>query len=75
MNIFEHFICPICALQLNKINNTYKCEKGHCFDLSASGYVNLLKPGKKNNAKAGDSKDMIRARTSFFESGTSVLVH
>ena len=69
MNIFEHFICPICALRLTKIGGTYKCNNGHSFDISSSGYVNLLKPGKKNNAKAGDSKEMIKARTGFFECG------
>ena len=44
-------------------------KKNHNFDISASGYVNLLKPGKMNNFKAGDSKEMIKARTSFLSSG------
>lgn len=39
---------------------------GHSFDIAASGYINLLKPGKMNNARAGDSKEMIRARSNFF---------
>ena len=63
------FLCPICKKALFKDNNTYKCEANHSFDISSSGYVNLLNPGKMNNKKAGDSKEMIRARTSFFESG------
>ena len=69
MNIFEHLICPVCSLPLSLWDKTLRCENKHSFDISSSGYVNLLKPGKKNNAKAGDSKEMIRARTSFFESG------
>ena len=69
MNIFERLICPICSLPLFKEANCLKCENRHSFDLASSGYVNLLKPGKMNNAKAGDSREMIRARTDFFECG------
>ena len=68
MNIFQHFICPVCKSQLSKIDNQLKCDNNHSFDFSSSGYINLLNPGKKNNAKAGDSKEMIRARTGFFAS-------
>lgn len=67
MNIFEHLICPICSLSLYKSDKTLKCDRCHSFDISSAGYVNLLKPGKKNNARAGDSKEMIKARTEFFE--------
>ncbi|MBQ3018357.1 MAG: methyltransferase domain-containing protein [Clostridia bacterium] len=63
------FLCPICAKELSKCESTLKCASNHSFDYSKSGYVNLLNPGKMNNAKAGDSKEMIRARTEFFESG------
>ena len=69
MNIFERLICPVCSLPLIKQNSSLKCENRHSFDFSSSGYINLLKPGKKNNAKAGDSREMIKARTDFFESG------
>ena len=68
MNIFEGLICPVCSAALMKQESTLRCENRHCFDIASSGYVNLLKPGKKNNAKAGDSREMIRARTDFFES-------
>ena len=69
MDIFEHLICPVCKLSLKKYDNSLKCEAGHCFDFASSGYINLLKPGKKNNAKAGDSREMIKARSDFFTSG------
>jgi len=69
MNIFERLICPVCAAPLAKQDRSLKCEKGHCFDFASSGYINLLKPGKKNNAKAGDSREMIKARTDFFQCG------
>lgn len=67
--VFIMFICPICKSELYKADNSYKCENKHSYDISSSGYVNLLNPGKMNNAKAGDSKEMVRARTSFFECG------
>ena len=69
MNIFERLICPVCSLPLFHEGCSLKCESRHCFDIASSGYVNLLKPGKMNNAKAGDSREMIRARTDFFECG------
>lgn len=68
MNIFDHLICPICSSSFSLTNASLKCEQNHSFDLSSSGYVNLLKPGKKNNARAGDSREMIKARRDFFQS-------
>jgi 23S rRNA (guanine745-N1)-methyltransferase len=61
------FLCPICKKELKRIENSLKCENNHSFDYAKSGYVNLLNPGKQNNRVAGDSKEMIRARTRFFE--------
>ncbi len=37
--------------------------------MAASGYVNLLPPGKMNNAKTGDGKEMLRARVNFLSGG------
>ena len=61
--------CPVCGGKLEKSDNSLKCEAGHSFDFAKSGYINLLNPGKKNNAKAGESKEMIQARSSFFAYG------
>ncbi|MBO5357135.1 MAG: methyltransferase domain-containing protein [Clostridia bacterium] len=66
MNFESYFKCPICKGDFSRAGNSLKCEKGHSFDIASSGYINLLKPGKMNNAKAGDSKEMIRARSNFF---------
>ena len=66
MNFEDFLLCPTCRSKLSKLNNSLKCINGHCFDIASSGYINLLKPGKMNNAKAGDSKEMIRARSNFF---------
>lgn len=69
MNIEKHLMCPLCKNPLLRQDNCLKCIKNHSFDFAKSGYINLLNPGKKNNARAGDSKEMIRARSLFFSSG------
>ena len=69
MKFEDYFICPICKTEFTRVENSLKCVNKHSFDISSSGYINLLKPGKMNNAKAGDSKEMIRARSNFFECG------
>ena len=62
-------ICPICQGALSQADSSLKCPLSHSYDFSKSGYINLLRPGKKNNAKAGDSKEMIASRSLFFSSG------
>lgn len=66
MEFERYFRCPICRNRFTLVGNSLKCDKGHSFDIASSGYINLLKPGKMNNSKAGDSKEMIRARSNFF---------
>lgn len=59
------FLCPKCKSALTKIGNSLKCEKGHCFDLSSEGYVNLV----MGKISGGDSPDMCRARHEFLSAG------
>jgi 23S rRNA (guanine745-N1)-methyltransferase len=71
----ENFlICPICKTSLHRKDRSLICEKNHSYDFAKSGYINLLNPGKMNNARAGDSKEMISARTRFFESGCYEMI-
>ena len=63
------FICPICKSQLNKTENSYRCENNHSFDIARQGYVNLLPVNKKHSDNPGDSKDMVLSRREFLESG------
>ena len=60
------FCCPKCGGTFDMEKKSYRCEKGHVYDRAASGYVNLLPPGGKQH---GDSKDMLRARRDFLQSG------
>ena len=68
---FAHLICPICGTLLTKEGASLYCRgaRRHCYDISAAGYVNLLPPGKKNNARAGDDKEMLRCRSRFLSGG------
>ena len=54
-------ICPKCKKELIKIANTYQCENHHSYDISKSGYINLL----LNSKNSGDNKEMINARNQF----------
>jgi len=65
MNIFDYIICPLCGGGLHRENKSVLCEKGHNFDISKAGYINLLPPGKEKNARTGDEKTMVKARVDF----------
>lgn len=63
----DPLICPICKSHgletpLFKENNSYYCEKHHCFDISKSGYVSFTQP-------SGDDREMVKARTEFLNTG------
>lgn len=67
-------ICPVCSEKgasekLARDGNSLRCRKGHSFDISAKGYVNLLLSQHKNVKDPGDSKEMVAARRQFLDSG------
>lgn len=64
-------ICPLCKAPLAAEGRSFYCkgEKRHCYDVASSGYVNLLPPGKKSNAKTGDDREMLRSRRAFLSGG------
>lgn len=61
------YICPKCRDTLALTDRSYVCPRGHCFDISAKGYVNLLMSGK--SGIHGDSKEMLVARREFLSLG------
>ena len=61
-------ICPVCSQPLTRVEKSYRCEKGHCFDCAKSGYVNLLPPAP-GGKRHGDDKLMVKARTDFLDKG------
>jgi len=59
-------ICPNCGKELVKTNNSYRCESNHSFDISKSGYVNLL---IKHSNNPGDNNESLIARKEFLNKG------
>ncbi|MBQ4043196.1 MAG: methyltransferase domain-containing protein [Clostridia bacterium] len=71
---FASFLrCPLCGGALTQEGRSLFCDghtgRRHCYDIAREGYVNLLPPGKKNNAHTGDDAGMITARTAFLSGG------
>lgn len=63
------FRCPVCGLELERIDKIYRCAGGHCYDRAKEGYVNLSpqKPGRSKTQ--GDGAAMVEARASFLAGG------
>lgn len=63
------FICPVCRGKLVQSGNTYRCKRGHSYDISAAGYVHLLPANHMNSKIPGDNKQMVAARRDFLKKG------
>lgn len=63
------FVCPVCRAVLRAKGRSLRCDSGHTYDMARSGYVNLLPPGRKSNARSGDPDSMVRARREFLSGG------
>lgn len=63
--------CPVCGADMKTAEKNLYCtgERKHCYDIASSGYINLLPPGKASNAKTGDDRRMLRARSAFLDTG------
>lgn len=63
------FACPVCDEALARVGSTYRCGRGHAYDIAREGYVNLLSPAHRHARDPGYSREMIAARRDFFASG------
>lgn len=61
--------CPLDGAPLRRSGASWRCPAGHCFDIAAQGYTNLLPVQDKRSRDPGDSKEMVAARRRFLESG------
>ncbi|MDO4378825.1 MAG: methyltransferase domain-containing protein [Erysipelotrichia bacterium] len=61
--------CPKCRGDLTRKGQSYFCENGHCYDISAKGYVNLLLANQKHSSNPGDDAQSLLCRDSFLLKG------
>ena len=62
-------LCPICAELLIKQEKSYRCEKGHSFDIARQGHVNLLPVQHKRSLSPGDTAEQVVSRRAFLDGG------
>lgn len=62
--------CPVCWEPLQRAGSTWRCDRGHVFDLAREGYVNLLLPQHRHSKDPGYSRDMIAGRRELFDAGS-----
>lgn len=65
----EKFVCPKCRGSLSRQGNSLVCENKHNYDISKSGYVNLLLSQKSSKKRHGDDKLMLNSRRDFLDKG------
>ncbi|OQB25010.1 MAG: 23S rRNA (guanine(745)-N(1))-methyltransferase [Firmicutes bacterium ADurb.Bin182] len=64
-NAMHAFRCPLCGGDLSVSGGSLVCEKRHCFDISAKGYVNFLaKP-----VRSKYQKELFECRRAVFRDG------
>jgi 23S rRNA (guanine745-N1)-methyltransferase len=71
-------VCPVrnCHLPLTRSERQLRCERGHCFDVARSRYVNLLQPQDRRSRQPGDSTAAVAGRRRLHDRGvTEPLLH
>ena len=72
------FRCPVCGLALggDVVNaapddsvKTWRCAKGHSYDVGKDGTVHLLPAGHGKSNVVGDTVEMLQARRRFLQGG------
>lgn len=62
---FQALACPLDGQPLSEEGASWRCAKGHNFDVARQGYVHLLPVQNKRSREPGDSKGMVAARQHF----------
>jgi 23S rRNA (guanine745-N1)-methyltransferase len=70
-------LCPVrgCGGLLDRSSRTWRCPRGHAFDLARSGYCNLLQPQDRRSSRPGDSESAVAARRRLVEAGFAAPLH
>lgn len=66
---FQALACPLDGTPLNCNGPSWRCARGHGYDVASQGYVNLLPVQHKRSRDPGDSKEMVAARRRFLNAG------
>lgn len=66
-------LCPVrnCHLALVREQRRLVCPCGHSFDVSRSGYVNLLQPQERRSKNPGDTAEAVGARRRLHDRGVT----
>lgn len=62
-------ICPVCRHSLDLVENSWRCENGHHYDVAKQGYVNLHVVQHKHSKSPGDTAESVLARREFLQKG------
>lgn len=55
------------------MERSWRCVRGHSYDIARSGYVNLLRPNDKRSKAAGDSRAAVEARIRLEAQGVGAV--
>lgn len=61
--------CPVCGAALAREEKSFRCGKGHSYDIAKQNYVNLLMSNRSSSKRHGDDKLMVKARKDFLDKG------
>jgi 23S rRNA (guanine745-N1)-methyltransferase len=66
-------LCTVrdCRLPLERRDRQWTCARGHSFDTSRRGYVNLLQPQDRRSKHPGDSAEAVAARRRLHDRGVT----
>lgn len=63
-----------CGLRLEPTERSWRCKRGHSFDVARSGYVSLLQPQDRRSLAAGDSRETAQARRELLDFGFGAVL-
>ena len=66
-------LCPVreCHLPLVRRDRVLQCSRSHSFDISRSGYINLLQPQERRSKHPGDNAIAVAARRRLHDRGVT----
>jgi len=69
-------LCPVrgCHRALVRTERRLLCARKHSFDISRSGYVNLLQPQERRSKQPGDTRAAVAARRRLHDRGVTTPI-